>query len=111
MKFAQSVFVTITLFLFNTTCIADQLLEVRTVKRVFAEGDSIAGFYTNEGLDFCKWGIMYIDLNNADGTPKESRLAQLSMVLAAKSAQWKIVRMDYILTSESSCRLTALHIE
>ncbi|TQV86559.1 hypothetical protein [Aliikangiella coralliicola] len=99
------------LLMFPSLVFADQLLEAKTVKRIFSESQSTAGFYTVEGLPQCKFQIMYIRLSNSDGTPKESGRAQLSMVMAAKSAKWKIVRMDYTVDSGGSCRLTGLHTE
>lgn len=83
---------------------AEQLLESRTVSKIFAENGNHAGFYTSEGLTQCLWGIMFIDLSTEAGK------AQLSMVLAAKLSNQKIVRMDYTVITQK-CWLSGLHIQ
>ncbi len=84
---------------------ADQTLETKSIGQVFSEGSSTAGFYTVEGLPQCKYQIMYIDLSDEAGK------AQFSMVLSAKAAGQKVVRMDYNLGPDNRCDLTGLHVK
>ena len=94
-----------TLFVFSSSVLAETLNEVRTVHRVFSEGDSTAGFYSNEGFPQCKYGIMYLSLST------ESGKAQFSMLLMAKAASKKVVRIDYVVDSNQYCKASGLHIE
>ena len=48
---------------------------------------------------------MYLDLS------KESGKAMLSMVLTAKTAKQKVVRIDYDVGSNGICKARGLHIE
>jgi hypothetical protein len=85
---------------------AETLNETRTVKRVFAEGATTGGFYTNEGLTQCLYQIMYIKLDTDAGK------AHFSMLLSAKAAGQKIVRLDYTVSSSNGqCDLNGLHVE
>lgn len=84
---------------------AEQLLETRHVKRVFAESSNQGGFYTTEGLSMCPYSIMFINLATEDGR------ANYATVLTAKSLNWSIVRMDYIIQPSGICSLTGLHVE
>ena len=92
------------LILSSAVAAADEFLETRTVLRILSENQTTAGFYTKEGLTQCKWGIMFIDLSSEAGR------AQFSMILTAKVAGQKIIRMNYIISSEK-CRLTGLHTQ
>ncbi|MBD1557666.1 hypothetical protein HC752_12055 [Vibrio sp. S9_S30] len=83
---------------------AEQILGSKTVLRTFSEGSAKAGFYTTEGLQECKWGIMYIDLSTEAGK------AIFSQVLTAKTAGFKIVRIDYSKSGEL-CTARGLHIQ
>ena len=91
------------LFLASSGSHADQLLETFHVSRTFAEGDSTGGFYTQEDLSECKWGLMYIDLS------KESGKANFALVLTAKTANQPIVRIDYTVSSSGTCSATGIH--
>ncbi|CCN48808.1 conserved hypothetical protein [Vibrio nigripulchritudo MADA3029] len=92
------------IILFPFYSVASQILEPKTIVRTFSEGSSKAGFYTSEGLLQCKWGIMYIDLSTEAGK------AMFSQVLTAKSAGFKVVRIDYTKSGEL-CTATGLHIQ
>lgn len=102
--FLKKMVLSLVLFLGASFSQADQLLKTFTVKRLFSEGDSIAGFYPNESLPECKWGLMYIDLS------KESGKAIFSMLLAAKATGQEIVRIDYAISSEETCLISGLHV-
>lgn len=91
--------------IFTNTLHAKHFYDSRTVIRIFSEGEATAGFYTSEGLAGCKWNIMYLDLS------KESGSAMLSQVIAAKSAGFKVVRIDYIGGDGETCLATGLHIQ
>ena len=102
--FIKKLAVSLVLLLGGTLTQADQLQRAFTVKQVFSEGASTAGFYPNEALPECKWGLMYVDLN------KESGKATFSMLLAAKAASQTIVRIDYAVRADDTCMLSGLHI-
>ena len=89
------------------SCIAHsaQISSAKTVNRIFTEGSTGAGFYTAEGLPECKWGIMYIDLS------KDAGKAMLANVLTAKTAAFKVVRIDYTVSGSGTCLASGLHIE
>ncbi len=89
---------------------ADKLQEVRTITTVFSESASTAGFYTQEGLPQCKWGIMFIDMRDSSGNEKQSGTAQFSLALTAKTAKFNVTRMDYVVAEDGTCRLTGMHI-
>jgi len=82
-----------------------QLSRELTVKRIFSEGSHIAGFYSNEDLPECKWGIMYMDLS------KESGKAIFALILSAKAANQKIVRIDYRVSDNETCLINGLHVQ
>jgi hypothetical protein len=82
-----------------------QISTPKTVKRIFTEGSTRAGFYASEGITECKWGIMYLNLST------ESGKGMLSQVLTAKSAGFKVVRIDYTVSSSGTCLASGLHIE
>lgn len=84
---------------------ANQISTNKTVTRIFSEGENRAGFYTAEGLSECKWGIMYINLSNYAGR------AMMSQLLTAKSAGFKVVRIDYAVSSSGTCSASGLHIQ
>ncbi|MDX1303029.1 hypothetical protein [Photobacterium sp.] len=92
-------------FLFSAPLAAEQITTPKTVKRVFSEGTTSAGFYTNEGISQCKWGIMYMDLST------ESGKAQFSQVLTAKTAGFKVIRIDYTIRSSGTCLASGIHIQ
>lgn len=96
--------IALTIF-FSTTLFAEQLSEVRTPNIIFAEGGNVAGFNTKEGLSQCLYQVMYIDLSNEAGK------AQLSMVLSAKAAGQKIVRITYYIDTKGMCRVKGLQIQ
>jgi len=93
------------LSVFSSNIFAETLSEVRTVHRVFSEGENSAGFYSVEGFSQCKYGIMYLSLAT------ESGKAQFSMLLMAKAASKKVVRIDYTIDSNQYCKVGGLHIE
>ncbi len=95
----------IAIFLMPTLSQADQLLKTFTVKRVFSEGSHTGGFYPNESLPECKWGLMYVDLS------KESGKAIFSLLLSAKAASQSIVRIDYAVSSSGTCMVSGLHTQ
>ena len=95
---------TVALTTFSVFAQAEQILGSKTVLRTFSEGSAKAGFYTKEGLQECKWGIMYIDLSTEAGK------AMFSQVLTAKTAGFKIVRIDYSKTG-ALCKANGLHIQ
>jgi len=101
MKYVLSIFLSVCV----SASYADTLTDVKTVKRVFSEGASTAGFFSAEGIPQCLYGIMYIDLS------KDSGKAQFSMLLSAKAANQKVVRMDYTLGVNGQCNMTGLHVE
>ena len=85
---------------------AATLNETRTVKRIFSEGTKTGGFYTVEGLPQCLYQIMYINLETDAGK------AQFSMLLSAKAANQKIVRIDYsVHSTNGQCNLSGIHVE
>ena len=84
---------------------ADQLQRPFTVKQIFAEGNTTAGFYPYEPLPECKWNIMYLDLT------KESGKASFSLLIAAKAASYTIRRIDYTVSSLGTCLASAIHIQ
>lgn len=93
-------------FLFITSGVfANQISTNKTVTRIFSEGENRAGFYTAEGLAECKWGIMYINLSHYAGR------AMMSQLLTAKSAGFKVVRIDYAVSSSGTCSASGLHIQ
>ena len=85
--------------------LANQITTPKIVKRIFSEGSTTAGFYTVEGISECKWGIMYLNLST------ESGKGMFSQVLAAKSAGFKVVRIDYTVSTSGTCQASGLHIE
>ena len=93
------------LLIFSSNVFAETLDEARTVHRVFSEGENGAGFYSVEGFPQCKYGIMYLSLAT------ESGKAQFSMLLMAKAASKKVVRIDYKTDSNQYCKVGGLHIE
>ena len=93
------------IFIFSSSVFADTMNEIRTVKRVFSEGTSNAGFYSNEGFPQCKYQIMYLSLAT------ESGKAQFSMLLMAKASSQKVVRIDYTIDSNQYCLVKGLHIK
>lgn len=84
---------------------ADQLLKSFTVKQIFSEGVSAAGFYTNEPLPECRYGIMYMNLAN------ESGKAMFALVLSAKAAGQTVNRIDYTVSATGLCMATGLHVK
>jgi hypothetical protein len=85
---------------------ADFLTRSFHVKRVFAQGTALAGFYTVESLPECQWGIFYIDLSNDAGR------ALFSMALTAKASNWEIKRVDYTVDATSAtCLASNIHFE
>lgn len=103
--FIKKLVLSLVLFSSATFSQADQLLKTFTVKQVFSEGTSTAGFYPNESLPECKWGLMYVDLS------KDSGKAAFSMLLAAKAAGQEIVRIDYTVSATETCLISGLHIK
>ncbi|GLX85931.1 hypothetical protein tloyanaT_21830 [Thalassotalea loyana] len=95
----------VSLLFFCSYAESKSLNEVRTVSRIFSEAGNTAGFYTVEGLADCKWQIMRIDLATEAGR------AMFSQVLTAKSAGFKIVRIDYSISADGTCKALGLHIE
>lgn len=93
------------LILISSMSFAEQITTPKTVKRIFTEGATGAGFFAVEGISECKWGIMYLDLS------KESGKGMLSQLLTAKSAGFKVVRIDYAVSSSNTCLASGLHIE
>ena len=93
----------LTFLLLASAASADQILGNKTINRIFSEGGATAGFYTQEGLPECKWGIMYIDLS------KESGKAMFSIALSAKVTGDKINRIDYTVSSSGTCLANGLH--
>ncbi|QUJ67370.1 hypothetical protein KDD30_15230 [Photobacterium sp. GJ3] len=93
---------------FSSSVMANQSdLEINqsfTITTVFSEGTTTAGFYTAEGIKDCQWGIMYLELST------ESGKAMFSQVLAAKSAGFKVIRIDYKKNENATCTATGLHI-
>ncbi|CCN35975.1 conserved hypothetical protein [Vibrio nigripulchritudo SFn27] len=89
----------------SSALLAAQISTPKTVKRVFSEGATSAGFYTVEGIPECKWGIMYLNLSTEAGK------GMFSQVLTAKSAGFKVVRIDYAVSSSGTCQASGLHIE
>ena len=94
----------IALCLIAPVAISATLQESHTVSQILAEHGNKAGFYTEEGLPQCLWGVMFIDLSNKAGK------AHLSLALSAKMGGLKVVRMDYTVSSEK-CFLTGMHIQ
>ena len=95
----------VAILLSSALSVADQVQRTFTVKQIFSEGEHGAGFYPNEALPECKWALMYIDLS------KESGKAIFSMLLAAKASGQKIVRIDYSVATDDTCKVTGLHIK
>lgn len=83
---------------------AEQLFRPFTVKQVFAEGVTGAGFYPNEALSECQYGLMYISLANDGGK------AIFSLVIAAKAAGQTIARIDYTVSASGACTASGLHV-
>lgn len=81
------------------------------VLRIFAEGESRAGFFTVENIGAeCLWGLMYIDLSNAAGR------AQMALLVNAKAQGLKLQRIDYIKNpgagyAEGTCLAKGIHVE
>lgn len=92
------------LLLFAPACFSEQDLNSKTIMQIFAEGNNTAGFYTKEGLQQCKYQIMYLTLQTETGK------AHFAMLLAAKAAGQKVVRMDYSIAESGQCNLNGLHI-
>lgn len=84
---------------------AEGLGRVVHVKRIFSEGESRAGFYTQEALPECKWGLMYISLSN------ESGKAMFSLILTAKATNASLVRIDYTKSEDDKCYVNGLHLQ
>ena len=76
-----------------------------TVKTVFSENDSTAGFTVAQGLPGCLYQIMYIDLST------NGSRARLALLMSAKSAGWKVSRIDYTIYSNGSCWARGVHVE
>lgn len=105
LKVLKKIIITFVLILISSVSLAEQLSTPKTVKRIFTEGSAAAGFYTVEGISECKWGIMYLDLSTEAGK------GMLSQVLTAKSTGFKVVRVDYTVSSNGTCQASGLHIE
>jgi len=81
------------------------------VLRVFAEGQTTAGFFAVENIGAeCLWGLMYIDLSNATGR------AQMALLINAKAQGLKLQRIDYIKNpgagyTEGTCLAKGIHVE
>ena len=101
----KKIFIISLLLCLSSFTLADQLYGPYTVKRIFSEGTHTGGFYPNEALPECKWSLMYIDLS------KESGKAIFSMLLAAKAANQKIVRIDYSVSAGETCMVSGLHVQ
>lgn len=91
------------LLLFSPYCMAERLTGPIKISRVFSEGTSTGGFYSEEGFPQCKWGVMYIDLGNETGK------AQFSILLAAKVSNSSITRIDYDIDGSGICKIKGLH--
>jgi hypothetical protein len=78
------------------------------VRRVITEDPNSAGFYPVEPLDQneCKYGLFYFTLNN------ESGKAMLALLLSAKAADQRVVRVDYVRNATvGTCHIIGLHVE
>jgi|GEM_PF-1153066 len=85
---------------------ADSLTRSFHVKRIFAQGTALAGFYTVEPLPECQWGIFYIDLENDTGR------ALYSAALTAKASNWKISHVTYTVSpTTGTCLTSSIHFE
>jgi hypothetical protein len=101
----KSIFIFLLLFI-SVVASGTTLNETRTVKRLFSEGTKTGGFYTVEGLPQCLYQIMYINLETDAGK------AQFSLLLSAKAASQKIVRIDYsVHPTNGHCDLSGIHVE
>ena len=89
----------------SSVVLAAQISTPKTVKTIFTEGSTAAGFYAVEGIPECKWGIMYMNLSTPTGK------GMLSQILTAKSAGFKVVRIDYSVSASGTCLASGLHIE
>jgi len=105
LKFLTRMIVTALIMPVSTAVLAATIGTPKTVKRVFSEGSTGAGFYTVEGLPECKYSIMYLNLST------ESGKAMFSQLLTAKSAGFKVVRIDYSVLASGQCVAGGLHIE
>ena len=105
LKIFKKIIVTSVLIALSSTTLAAQITTPKVVKRIFTEGTVSAGFYAIEGIPECKWGIMYLNLSTDAGR------GMLSQVLIAKSAGFKVVRIDYSVRSNDTCLATGLHVE
>jgi hypothetical protein len=105
LKLLKNIIITSVLISISSVSLAAQISTPKTVKRIFTEGSTGAGFYAVEGISDCKWGIMYLNLSTEAGK------GMLSQVLTAKSAGFKVVRIDYTVSSSGTCLASGLHIE
>ena len=105
LKLLKKIIITSVLISISSVSLAAQISTSKTVKRIFTERSTAAGFYAVEGISECKWGIMYLDLSTEAGK------GMLSQVLTAKSAGFKVVRIDYTVSSSGTCLASGLHIE
>lgn len=92
--------------LFGFPCAASTGLG-RTVHidKVFAEGESLAGFYTKESLPECLWGLMYINLATDSGK------ALFTLVLSAQARGAVVSRIDYDKDDNDKCLARGIHIK
>ena len=105
MKTYKKLVIITVVMLMSSFAFSAQISTPKTVKRIFSEGSTSAGFYATEGITECKWGIMFLNLSTEAGK------AMFSQVLTAKSANFKVVRIDYTVSSSGTCLASGLHIE
>ncbi|TVZ40603.1 hypothetical protein P886_5037 [Alteromonadaceae bacterium 2753L.S.0a.02] len=75
------------------------------IDKVFAEGESLAGFYTKESLPECLWGLMYINLATDSGK------ALFTLVLSAQARGALVSRIDYDKDDNDKCLARGIHIK
>jgi hypothetical protein len=105
LKAFKKLVVTAVLMSISSVAFSAQISAPKTVKRIFSEGSTGAGFYATEGITECRWGIMYLNLSTEAGK------AMFSQLLTAKSAGFKVVRIDYTVSSSGTCLASGIHIE
>ena len=105
LKAFKKLIITSVLMSISSVVLAAQITTPKTVKRIFTEGSTSAGFYAVEGMTECRWGIMYLNLSTEAGK------GMLSQVLTAKSDGFKVVRIDYSTSASGTCLASGLHIE
>ena len=105
LKALKKIIITSVLISLSSVALAAQISTPKTVKRIFTEGSTRGGFYAVEGISECQWGIMFVDLSTAAGK------GMLSQLLTAKSAGFKVVRIDYSVSGSGTCLASGLHIE